>query len=369
MIVRALNRDNYEKIIVPNLDVDVERYSHSVMGGPTEAIIKFTGDDIDLWTLFEYSRCPITIYSDLGDELWWGYVANIEATVRNPLRPNLPRVNVGVSVDTMYNRIAVAYSKVDIDTGTEQRDTTAWAEDTESLDEYGIRELLWSSSSATEEHAEAARDAKLAQRKLPTPIITPTYYDEEPQARLTCRGWWDTLGWRYYANVGTDAVDTAEQVYNILVAKGQFFTNTYQDVESGISIRETRDGDATALYEVNQLLEMGTTNSRRMLATVAPDRSVRIYEEPAIAQTITYQLYSDGSLRDPFGSPLRNELCQVGVWAKWTDVIPPSINTTFLTEPSIQFIDEMEYVVEKNKLYPTARGEIDPWQFPKVRDG
>jgi hypothetical protein len=338
------------------------------MGGPKQAVVKVKGSDTDLWELLKLLRSPVEVYSgEGGDPLWWGYLAEVRVIAANPYSKREGRVEATTTIDQLYNKIAVAYAKVDLDTGAEERDTTGWAEDTASQADYGIRELLWSCSAATQLHAEAARDAKLAQDKFPNTYIRPAYDATESEATLVCRGWWDTLGWLYYANAGEDAVDTAEQVYDILTAKGQFFRSVHQDVESGIDLRETRDGDSTALYEATQLLEMGTDNYRRMLAKVDQHRSVSIYEEPQ--HTTAYQLTQDFSLFDSYGNAIRKELCPAGVWARLKDVVPPELDAAQMADPTRMFVEEMEYEPQKDRLTPTPRGYLDPWEFPKVRDG
>lgn len=364
-----LKARGFNDLLVP-VDVywTIERYSFAAMGGPKQAVIKVTGADSDLYELLKLLRCPAEIYSDAGDPLWWGYVAEVSVTATNIRSPRMGRVEASTTIDQLYNRIAIAYSMVDIETGFEDRATTDWEDDASSQTEYGIKELLWTCAAATETHALAARDMKLSQDRFPTTYIRPAYGAYSSEARVICRGWWDTLNWRYYTNAGEDAVDTAEQVYDILDATGQFFTVIHQDVESGIDIRETRDGDTSALYEATQLLEMGTTNYRRMLAKVDPDRSVRIYEEPLVADCI--QIAQDFSLFDRFGTEQRKELCPAGVWARLKDVLPPELDAAQMSDPTLMFVEEMEYQPPPvDRLTPTPRGFLDPWDFPKVKDG
>lgn len=363
-----LKARSFADVLAPvKAEFTVERYSHAAIGGPKQAVIRADGQDSELWELLKWLRCPAIIESDAGDPLWWGYLAEVSVTATNLHSPRRGRVEASTTIDQLYNRIAIAYTMVDIGTGFEDRATTDWVDDEASQLEFGIKELLWTCAAATETHALAARDMKLSQDKYPTTFIRPAFDASSSYATLTCRGWWDTLNWLYYTNVGEDAVDTAEQVYDILTAKGQFFIRIHQDVESNISIRETRDGDTSALYEATQLLEMGTDNYRRMLAVVDPDRSVRIYEEPIKSEA--YQMSQDFSLFDRYGNELRKELCPAGQWARLKDVIPPELDAAQMSDPTLMFIEEMEYHPKQDRLIPTPRGFLDPWDFPKVKDG
>ncbi len=355
------------------LDYKVRKYSWSVIGGPKQATIEAFGPDTDLWRLAEMVRSPVIIYSDEADPVWWGYVAEVrltvksESAIRNPLINQ--RVTAGVSVDAFYNRIAVAYTKlVAGDDSIGERDTTAWVDDDDSQAEYGIRELLWTKDNATQTHAEAARDMKLEQVKLPIPVISQYTGLRESSAKIICRGLWDTLGWQYYANAGTTEVATSTQAETILGAEGQFFSGIDLEIASGINTNEYRDGDATALFEVNQLLEMGTDNNLRMLAAVTLARRVEITEENGISIN-PHLIGADGSWYDGQGHEIRRSTCPVGIWARMKDVMPPSVDSSALANPALLFIDENEFNVETGRLDHRARGAPDPWGFPTIRDG
>lgn len=360
----------FEEIIPPNVDFDVVSYSHRAVGGPHIATIEAKGEAQDLWKLAGKIRTPVTVFSNYGETVYWGWVAEVRATIADR---DDNAVGITVSIDGMANRIAVAYIKVDASTGSQERDTTAWADDTLSQDEYGIKELLWGNAAATQTHAERARDTRLVQDKYPKKLIEPGIRSGQSMATLTCRGWWETLGWRYYANAGTATVDTAAQIKTICSEKGQFFgTAIFQDVTSGIEIRETRDGDATALFEVEELLSLGTTNDRRMLTSVDPYRTLTIYEEPTF-DGFPHFIDAEGVLYNHLGIRARQERSPAGIWVRYRDVIPQNVGSVALSSPDPFFVEEMEYFAPRDgvpeRLVPRSRGDLDPWKFAKVRDG
>jgi hypothetical protein len=364
-----LKRRNYNaESQAIDVDWQVQRYSHAAMGGPKLAEIKVKGDDLELWNFLDRVRCPVEIYSDKGDAVWWGYIAEVQVTAKNPYSSKPNRANMGASIDTMYNRVFVAFTQVDVSGSAVSRQNTIWADGTVSQYEYGIKELLWTKDDASLEHAEAARDKKLNEVQFPIAVPNFAWEASESYATLTCRGWWDTLGWQYYANAGTTTLDTANQAGTIITQEGQFFSAVNQDVTSGIVTGVHRSGDTTALFEATQLLDMGTTNFRRMLASVDINRVVRIYEEPP-ENSMPHLVAADGSIYSPYGEPLRKEVCPYGMWARWLDIIPPSVDTSLLSGPSKFFIEECEYDPVNDRLRPVMRGELDPWDFPKVKDG
>lgn len=497
-----------------NVQYEVERYSHAAIGGPKSATIEASGNEVSLWGLIERLRCPIEIWSDLGDCVWWGMI--------NTVVLDLDGISIGVSLDSMSNKIAVAYNLVvagsDI---VGERMTTYWMENAESVLEYGIKELLQTTSGTTSEHALAALAMLLDQKKYPIPTIQWGGGEGKAKVTLECKGWFDTLDWMYYshsaglefyessgaedqvlgaaagntkiaqgfilderwivkgaqisikavgtpvddvivdiclddsgapdtvlisgtlpnANIGTDAAweaivldgdislaentlywlvvrrsgavdavnyfevdvneelgyvdgdfrifdgtnyiardpdadmlfrltsteDTANQVKNIAETCGQFFSDVDQDIISGLEISQYRDGDATALYELTELLKMGTINFRRMLAKVDRTRVLRIYEEPL--STTPNFLMQNGDLRSPFDQPLRKEICPAGIWARIKDVMPQTVDITKLADPTLVFIEENEYDVKKGTLNPSPRGVENPFDLARVSDG
>jgi len=366
VVIRPRNFTN--ELAALNLDYTVERYSHRAIGGPNQAIIHASGDEVELWELVERVRCPITIFSDYGDPLWWGMVSDIRGSIRELKQTGNSYVQVGVSLNTMWNRIAIAYVNVDLTTGNQNRATTAYADAADSQLEYGARELLWGNSAATAAHAEAARDMRLEQEKYPKRLITPGLSGSQSGVTLNCTGWWDTLTWQYYSNAGTAIVDTATQIKTILDAEGQFFNSVNANVASGIAIRETRDGDNTALFYTVEMLHLGTTNNRRMLASVDPHRVVTIYEEPT-KPTYPHLFTSDGEIHDGQDTPIRAETCPVAIWARMKDIVPATVDTTKLADPNPFFVEEMEYEVASDRLIPRSRGDLDPWQWARIKDG
>ena len=495
------------------LQYTVERYSFDALLGPLAAVIPVHGDELELWQLVDRVRCPVKIYSDLGDCTWWGFAAEIKL--------NLGAWDVGVSIDSMHNAVAVAYQD---ENNAGQTTRTAFALDAQSIGEYGRREILLTTNGSNQTHAEAARAAALARMRYPTPVITPAASIGEVGGVIYCRGWGDTLGWTYYDNnygreeyapsgssaaqnlgdvaantrlaqsfqldnpwtaksvsvrimkigapadnfvaalyaadgaggtpgtllgsgtlagtaVGTSsewtditlsagvalsastvywlvlsrsgAVDpanyyVAEVSEDLGYADGAFYLHDGANYDprvpdadllfrvlstmdtaiqadgigqaaefisgvdrgtftSGILTQQYRDGYATGAYELNELLWMGTSNSRRMLAPINEARRMRIQEEPA-SNTAPYLLQRDGSLHDASDSPVRNELCPVGIWTRLKEVIPPSLSITRLADPSKMFIEQSEYEAASKRLILTPRGVQDIFEFG-VQDG
>ncbi len=162
-------------------------YSARAVGGYEEASLTVTGEAALLWGLLEWLRYEFTIRNENGNVVWCGFVAAVEV--------GFGGITVGMDVETVRNRVCVAYTYRDAD-GSQVRGTTAWAEDLPSQALYGIHEERLSMGDITATVATSRRDAYLAMRKQPARTIS--IGSAQPGATLRCVGWWQTLAWRYW---------------------------------------------------------------------------------------------------------------------------------------------------------------------------
>lgn len=173
------------------------RFSRSAQWGPKAAEIAVRGNERALFTLIDWLRYGVTIRDQNGGPAWWGFVNEMEIAVG----PH----TFGLSLDTMANRIAVAYTAIAAgQTSGGDRATTLWEQDDLSVTEFGTKERLLSLSDAKSDTADRYRDAALLARKLPVPTIALSQ-GGGLSATLRCRGWQDILNWRYVQNAGEGA--------------------------------------------------------------------------------------------------------------------------------------------------------------------
>lgn len=343
------------EVTPPGLRFTVERYSHTTLGGPLTLTAQATGAELSLWELIEMLRCPIEVFDRLGNSVWWGYIARVLVRAG--------AIELGVSLDTMFNNIAVAYSYVAPGTATVgERRTTTYASDADSILTYGTRDALLSLSGATDAQAAQVRALMLAQHRYPAPYWQRTFGGKAVAATIEARGWWSTLGWRMYAVGTTASIETTAQIANALSSAGQFFTGTEIETASGISTSEYRDGETTAQAEVEDLLKAGTTGGQRLRAIVTRERRVRVMAEPA-AGDADYTLDGTSVLRDAYRNRVLVQTCPAGMWLQLVDTIPGTVNLSRLAEPSRIFVEEAEFSPARNEYRPFARGVPTPWEI------
>ena len=166
------------------------KWSAADMGGPKAATIEATGTPEDLAYLLTWLGDRAIINNEMGSPVWWGVIYEIEAT--------LGGVAVSLSLESVYNRVAVIYPYMLPDGSTESR-KTSWVEDSNSINRYGTRELLYSLPEGDETAAEGVRDRLLGQFADPAPVIA-TRGQNKVGATLHCRGQWSLLDFVYWTN-------------------------------------------------------------------------------------------------------------------------------------------------------------------------
>ena len=192
LTVEFQSRDFSRTLLAPDLIFVVDRFSKEANGGPLSAKIEVVGDEIALWQLFNFIRCPVIINNELGTPVWWGFINDIDIV--------LEHVSIGISLREMGNRLAVAYNELiagEVGIGT--RGTTGFAVATDSINEFGIKERMESLADADSSTAINMRNQFLQRVKYPIATIKPKESGRRRiGATLECRSWRDTLGWQFW---------------------------------------------------------------------------------------------------------------------------------------------------------------------------
>lgn len=351
--VEFTDRNGFAVAVPQQLQFEPTRYDWTAIGGPHWAEISVSGAQMELLRLLGWLRYGVTVRNALFEPVWWGYVHAAEIQVGEN--------RYGASLEEMYNRVAVAYSFVA--PGSQSvgvRETTDWTAYADSINEYGTREMLASIDGATQAQAEAVRDRMLVEQRWP--VMLPITSGNRSQ--LICYGWWRTLDWRYYANSATDSTATTAQIADIVTAAGQFLTGMDIVTASGLSTSEYRAGDNTALDVMTTLLRAGTADGRRLLATVTPERRLRIVAEAAAAGA-ALQVKPNRQFSDRFGNPLPDGALPVGQWVLQDGI--PQVSAVVSMSPL--FLEEAEYDIQKGVISPTWRGLSSAWDLSRITEG
>lgn len=182
------NNDFTTRIEFSDVAWSIDGMKWANVGGPDTCAIKGVGDwDIDEAIL--YLRAPVEIFAANGDCIWWGYVDSVKMADG--------AIVYGEGMDSVSNKIRVMYPKLH----TPSRGLTRWNSDTDSIARFGTKELETTTTVTGATGANAVRDTLLNTYKWPSPIIQHNPNNIERFIELSCKGWWNTLGWKYYGGV------------------------------------------------------------------------------------------------------------------------------------------------------------------------
>lgn len=316
------------------------------VGGPGSGEIALVGSDDGLVAALDWLRRPVTVYSD-GEPVWWGFVWAAEVWAFG--------YGLGLTMEGMGNRVRVRYTDT-----TPAEAVTGWADDLVSQALFGVIEYeeKMAQEEATSTEAQQRRDKVLSQRAWPIPLQVGGR-GKPGTGRLTLRGWWTTLGWQYWTQASTGGVENTTQVDSIVTAEGEFITDVDVVDSSGVSGEQERDGSQTALENVAELLATGTTNDRRLLASVTPGRVLRVWEEPG-SSDVPYNLHRDGRLTSGRAmTPLLPGQGPVGVWCGLADLPSRVADLGAARAVSPFFVEAMEW--RDGVLWPEPRDVRSAW--------
>jgi hypothetical protein len=338
-------------LVLPGVDMVVDWYSWAALGGPDLAHVRLISGDVrDLAQLLPVLAGGwVEVCNEQMSAVWWGYVADMTLQVG--------KLQVGVSLADMYNRVSVAYLYFPDGKKTSNRATTDWYQNDLSVAEYRTKELLYPVAIAGHSQAVAGAYRLLSERGLPVAhaaVLTDLTVSVE--LILDCRGWFSTLGWKYYKQDVTSAIiDSGTVLGAVVTACNQFFTGV-TGIGSGVDVNDYRKGDGTGLHEALELMSLGTINQRRILANVSVERWLTFFEEPG-ADVVHYGLNLAGELLDEWGGLIDKSHCPVGVYARVQDLPLGIMEAGSLVDAGLVFVEGCKYWPVVDRLDIKLRGE------------
>jgi hypothetical protein len=147
------------------------------------------------------------------------------------------------------------------------------------------------------------------------------------------------LAWRIYTN---DLVENTQQIKSLATNYGQFFEKVLVLDAASISTESYRNGDSDAQFEIEELLNAGNTDGRRLLARVTSDRFVEVYAEDEPSPLTGYGVTADGKVYN-HAALVDRSTCPVAVWAHLRHVLPGGLDTAQLSGLGTFFIEWSEY--------------------------
>jgi len=160
--------------------------------------------------------------------------------------------------------------------------------------------------------------------------------------------WSDLTGDIPFKIACNNKVETSEQVRDTIGDCEQFFEGIYIENDSGIYSGSFRNGDTTALEEVIELMNTGTTNGRPYCGLVDKNRNVRIFEQPTAT---AYLLTASGQVLTTSDEPIDPWRARAGVWYAIKDISPVSVTPVRVSRIDRLFAETVEW--NKGAKIPT----------------
>jgi len=192
-----------------------ERWSYDSEVGFDNAMVRVEGRVDDLYTVIAWLGNKVQIANDFGTDVWEGRITEVTINVGNS--------SIGVSLNTMYNKVRVLYTTTE-ETGSVSNQMTDWYEDTNSQQKYGVKELIFSQSNL--DTAAADTLAATLRNTLGIPRGQMSFDKTDYFATLRCSGLLLTMGWKYH-------IDTTGFEGNIAGSTEQALGLAFVSIQTG----------------------------------------------------------------------------------------------------------------------------------------
>ena len=107
------------------------------------------------------------------------------------------------------------------------------------------------------------------------------------------------------------------------------------------------DNDATALVELEKLLNAGKSDGSCLVGSVGLDHRLTVTAQPAVGDYTSPVLHRDGTIADAYGSAWETGRLPVGIWLQYAGV-PGDINAAWRISPG--YIQSANYDVKRRRV-------------------
>lgn len=250
-----------------------ERWSYDSEFGFDSSMIRVEGRVDDLYTVIAWLGNKVRIANDFGTQVWEGRITEVTVNVGNS--------SIGVSLNSMYNKIRVLYTTTE-ETGSVSNQMTDWYEDTNSQQKYGVKELIFSESNIDATTADTL--ASTLRNTLGIPKGQMSFDKTEYFATLRCSGLLLTLGWKYH-------IDTTGFEGNINGSTEQALGLAFVSIQTGFK------NSSGVIASIDGYLKNFTSDTRIRVSGSASNNGTKLITGVTRLDPLTYT--SPGIYFDP----------------------------------------------------------------------
>ena len=262
-----------------------ESWSASARWGFDDARISATGPVNEIEALLTWLAGRVLIRNEFGSAVWVGRVHEVEVQLGGSL--------VSVNLSDVHNRVQVAYV-YRTGNGGEATAYTDWAENADSIAQFGTRELRLTLPEGASVGAVALRDRVLANSAWPSPVLRSASGGNMVLATLHCRNHLEALQNVYYSNPDglveyVEGADAYQPINDGLTSTGISFAadnKIYGPIGSFGSLRRgdtihvsgATDGDNNGVFGVAEdvvtTTDLKVTETRVITAGAGPSITI-----------------------------------------------------------------------------------------------
>jgi hypothetical protein len=156
----------------------------------------------------------------------------------------------------------------------------------------------------------------------------------------------------------TGTLDTGTLSGDAISSHAEFITAVDLQTSSGVRLSAYRDGESSLSRVIQEMLDAGTSNNRRLLLTITRDRVAQITEEPlgSIASP-DLLMTMDGKIYDARKRPI-GARSPVG---KWVKIIDTPLSDSLSNPPHFFFVERATYTVADDRWEIEPRGSDSPF--------
>lgn len=303
--------------------------------------LKGNQDAIEDWLESGLGR-DITLYSHTLVPIWEGEVSAVSGNIGSFSQTR------GPLLDTVVNRLAVAYSTVDTSVtppAVGVREVTAWGDDTDSQNRYGIIERVASIGGANATTAEQIRDTRLADFAEPRTSETDNLQSQsETSVTVECLGYVHRLKSYVYNSSTTGLQNASAKLQAVLAADpNSIFSTDYSQIATNTTQVGAWENDNRPGWDiVKGVTALGDSSFSRYLFGIYANR-LAYYNAVPTTPKFQRSLGDPGQWLELFGSGGRLAPWEVepGEWVFYTDLFTGRTQqTTLRLDPRYLLIEQ-----------------------------
>jgi hypothetical protein len=158
---------------------------------------------------------------------------------------------------------------------------------------------------------------------------------------------------------------SSELIQDIIVSSGQYISGVDNRINSGIWRRSYRDGESTALSEIENLLDAGASSGTSIIPTITVGWRC-IIDAADTSRIPEYKLMPDGRLLTSRGSNIDSGVLPVGKWCE-IDGLPDGDG---LAPLSPFLIGYAEYSIRQRRISDLKpMGKRSVWDLNTIQQG